>query len=67
MLRMIQNPSTLVAAVMKEKYYKNGDLLEAKLGPRPSLIWKSLFSYLELIRLGMAWKVGNGKKNKDMA
>lgn len=49
---------------MKEKYYKNGSLLEAKLGHGPSLVWRSLWSALGLIRAGVKWRVGDGRTIK---
>lgn len=62
---LIQNHSALVAVIMKEKYYKNGVLIEAKLAMAiKSLIWRSMFSSLDLIKTRLVWRVGNGSKIK---
>ncbi|XP_042969115.1 uncharacterized protein LOC122301804 [Carya illinoinensis] len=62
--RMLNNPSSLVARVMKEKYFKRENLLEARLGRGPSLIWRSLWSSMSLIKSGLIWQVGRGNKIK---
>ncbi|KAF5458995.1 hypothetical protein F2P56_022987 [Juglans regia] len=59
--RILSNPSSLVAKVLKEKYFRNSDLLEARLEYRPSLIWRSIRGALDLLKDGMVWRVGNGK------
>lgn len=46
--------------VLKDKYFRHSDLLHAKLGHRPSLIWKNLWSSLELLNAGLVWRVGIG-------
>ena len=40
--RLIQNPDSLVAKVLKAKYYKQTDFLKAKIGSNPSYIWRSI-------------------------
>lgn len=34
--RLLTNPNSLVAKIMQEKYYKQGDLLQARTGNAPS-------------------------------
>jgi hypothetical protein len=51
--RMMQNPESLVGLIMKAKYFPNNTILEAKLGTRPSLIWKSLLASKELVHNGV--------------
>lgn len=62
--RVLHQPSSLVAQVLKEKYFMEGNLLEAKLGLNPSYIWESLQSALDLVRQGLKWRVGDGKRIK---
>lgn len=62
--RLMMNPNLMVATIIKEKYFKQKNLLEAKLGSRPSFIWRSLFSSLELVQVGLMSRVGNGKTIK---
>ncbi|XP_042965938.1 uncharacterized protein LOC122299618 [Carya illinoinensis] len=59
--RFLQNPRSLVANIFKEKYYRSGSLLEAKLGHRPSYIWRSVWGALNLLKEGLRWRVGNDK------
>jgi hypothetical protein len=61
MWRMMQNPESLVGLIMKAKYFPNNSILEAKLGTRPSLVWKSLLASKELLLNGVIWRIGNGK------
>ena len=50
--RILSNPSSLVARVLKARYFPTGDLLNAKLGSSPSYSWRSIHSSLEIIRCG---------------
>jgi hypothetical protein len=50
--RIMQNPNSLVAKIMKCKYFPRSDLFEAKLGSRPSLAWMSMLSARELMHQG---------------
>jgi hypothetical protein len=40
--RLIQNPDSLVAMVLKEKYFPNGSFLDSQLSKRPSYVWRSI-------------------------
>jgi hypothetical protein len=60
--RLIQNPGSLAARVLKEKYYPEKSFLEASLGSRPSYIWRSLWAAKPLLQEGLIWKVGDGTK-----
>ena len=60
--RILNNPSSLVARVIKARYFPTGNLLNAKLGSSPSYSWRSIHSSLEVIRQGTRWRVGNGKQ-----
>ncbi|XP_042939564.1 uncharacterized protein LOC122274607 [Carya illinoinensis] len=55
--RFLLNPRSLVAKIFKEKYYRSGPLLEAKLGHRPSFIWRSVWGALKLLWEGLRWRV----------
>ncbi|KAG6661744.1 hypothetical protein CIPAW_03G196400 [Carya illinoinensis] len=59
--RIIQEPASLVAQVFKEKYFKSGNLMEARVGYCPSQIWRSLMSVMDLVKTGLVWRVGNGR------
>jgi hypothetical protein len=60
--RIMQNPDSLVAKIMKAKYFPRSDLFEAKLGSRPSLAWRSMLSARELVHQGAVWRIGNGEQ-----
>lgn len=40
--RIWSNPNSLVARVLKQRYFRNGSFLESNLGSRPSFAWRSL-------------------------
>lgn len=40
--RIIQALDSLVARVMKRRYFRHSDFMEAKLGSNPSYIWRSI-------------------------
>lgn len=60
----MQSPNSLTSQVFKSKYYKGGDLMSAKTGYNPSLVWKSLLAGRELLAQGLIWHIGNGEKVK---
>ena len=40
--QVVANPDSLVARVLKGKYYRQCDFLSTNLGPRPSYFWRSM-------------------------
>ncbi|XP_040986468.1 uncharacterized protein LOC121234565 [Juglans microcarpa x Juglans regia] len=60
--RILKYPLSLAAVLLKEKYFRHGNFLDAKLGAQPSLVWRSIWSAKVLLREGLRWKVGDGKK-----
>ena len=50
--RMLTNPSSLAARVLKAKYFPYVDILNASLGSSPSFTWQSIFHSLEVIKKG---------------
>lgn len=59
--RVIQPPNSLLARVLKSKYFKNSDIMQAVLGANPSYVWRSILWSRDLIRGGLCWRVGNGQ------
>ena len=59
--RLLENPNSLVACMYRAKYYPHGDVLKAGLGSYPSFTWRSIMQWLEVVRKGTRWRVGNGK------
>lgn len=47
-----------------QKYFRITQLLQAKIGHRPSHVWRSLCNSMELLKEGLFWQVGNGTYTK---
>lgn len=62
MWRLHNNESPLLSAVLKARYYKHCDPLEANRGHDPSLPWRSIWGAKSLLIEGMGWRVGKGDK-----
>ncbi|KAF5468835.1 hypothetical protein F2P56_012951 [Juglans regia] len=60
--RILQNPTSLVAQILKQKYFNKGDLLEAKLGIGPSFAWRGIHAGLTLLKKGLIWREIEGIK-----
>ncbi|GMI81993.1 hypothetical protein HRI_001868600 [Hibiscus trionum] len=58
--RLVSNPSSLVARLLRAKYFPTSDFLHASLGSTPSLTWKSIWSARGLLEKGLRYKVGSG-------
>ncbi|KAJ8449926.1 hypothetical protein Cgig2_029288 [Carnegiea gigantea] len=52
----------LVAWLLRAKYYPDGDLFAATLGPRPSFTWRCLMGARQVVLRGSCWLVGNGQR-----
>lgn len=59
--RLLQNPDTLCARVLKSKYYPHGSLLDTVFSSDTSQVWRGIEFGLELLKEGLIWRVGNGK------
>lgn len=60
--RLVSNPDTLCARVLRAKYYPDGNLLKA--GPKKgsSFTWQSIVDGLRTFMRGHIWRVGSGEK-----
>ncbi|KAK5846604.1 hypothetical protein PVK06_002898 [Gossypium arboreum] len=63
--RLVNYPNSLLARVLKAKYYVNSNFLNAPLGNSPSLTWKSIWSAKGLLEKGLCWRVGKGDSISD--
>jgi hypothetical protein len=59
--RLIEDPSSLVARIMKAKYHPQCSVMEAPLGRKPSFAWRSIVSAQPVIKNRLVWRVGNGR------
>ncbi|KAL3830578.1 hypothetical protein ACJIZ3_019380 [Penstemon smallii] len=58
--RILSRPDSLISRVLRAKYFPNHDLLEAPLGPKPSLTWRSIWGSIHTLQSGLRWRVGDG-------
>ncbi|KAH9800276.1 hypothetical protein KPL71_000599 [Citrus sinensis] len=65
--RLLQYPDSLVAQVLKARYYRHTDFMEAKVGSNPSFIWRSILWGREILQQGTRLRVGRGDKIQIMA
>lgn len=56
----MQNSYSLVAWILKSKYFFDSTLLKEKLSANFSFIWKSFMAFSALIKEGACWRIGNG-------
>ncbi|XP_042944508.1 uncharacterized protein LOC122278379 [Carya illinoinensis] len=62
--RIIQQPNSLAAQVLKLKYFPSVDFFQAKVGYRPSFIWRNFCAAKGLIEKGSIWRIGDGQSTK---
>lgn len=58
--RIIENPDSLLARLLKARYFPRSSFLEANPGHNPSYAWRSLIKARDTIQSGSYWRVGNG-------
>ena len=49
----------MLGRIFSAVYYPDGDILNAKIGYRPSYAWTSIFKSRTVFQRGGRWKVGN--------
>lgn len=59
---IVTNPSSLVARLIKARYFPDANFITARLGSNPSYFWRSIWEAQSVIKAGMCWKVGNGQQ-----
>ncbi|KAH9721602.1 putative reverse transcriptase/RNA-dependent DNA polymerase [Citrus sinensis] len=62
--RIMQSPNSLVAKVLKARYFKHEGFMNARLGSKPSFIWRSVLWGRQVIQQGSRWRIGNGENVK---
>ncbi|XP_026459578.1 uncharacterized protein LOC113360264 [Papaver somniferum] len=58
--RLIENPASLLAQVLKAKYYANCDILNSQCHDKASWVWKCLHTTMNKIKPFISWVVGEG-------
>ncbi|CAN6555765.1 unnamed protein product [Malus baccata var. baccata] len=64
--RLISEPSTLWARVLKARYFPNCSFLDAKKGGRASWVWASLLAGREILREGRPSPLGSVQVSKKL-
>lgn len=62
--RLIESPDSLCARVLKAKYYPNGTITDIAFPSVSSPTWKGIVHGLELLKKGLIWRIGDGRKTK---
>ena len=58
--RLVKEENSLVAHLLKSKYFPNNDILNSNMGPRSSFAWRSIIGVKDIIVQGNRWLVGDG-------
>lgn len=59
---LLNNPTSLVAKVLKARYYPQTDFLSASLGSSLSYSWKSIWALPMVVLEGLRWRLGDGNR-----
>lgn len=62
--RVLNNPESLLARILKQQYFKNGSFIDCGMGSRPSFAWRSILHGRELLKQGLMTRIGNGSETK---
>jgi hypothetical protein len=60
--RLIRDPGSLCARILRAKYYPHGDILKARKSGSLSYTWRSIMKGVQVLKDGVIWRVGNGEK-----
>jgi hypothetical protein len=59
--RIVKEPSSLSARILKSVYFPNGEFLDAELCTNPSRIWRSILDGRDVVKQGLIKRIGNGE------
>jgi hypothetical protein len=62
--RLIQYPDSLCAKVLKARYYPWGNILDTVFSSDPSPVWKGVEFGLDLRKMGIINRIGDGRKTR---
>jgi hypothetical protein len=58
--RIISEPDSLCASILKAKYFPDGDILNCQLKKGSSYTWQSIWAGIQSFKRGYIWRVGDG-------
>lgn len=58
---LISNPTSLVARVLKARYYPHSSFFAANVGNNASYTWRSIVGAKDILELGCRWRIGSGE------
>jgi hypothetical protein len=61
--RLILNPESLCARVLRAKYFPNCSIWEARNTFGISYTWRSILKGIQVLKEGIIWRVGNGRRS----
>lgn len=59
--RLLQQPESLSARLLKSIYFPHSSILQATLGNHPSQIWRAIIEGRDTLKLGLIKRIGNGE------
>lgn len=62
--RLLENPQSLCARVLKGRYYPTGDILSAGCPAEASRTWKAIICGCDVLRRGLIRRIGDGMKTE---
>ena len=62
--RLMQNPQSLVARLLKAKYFPHADFLDAAIPVNASYVWRSICAANVVLKAGLRWRIGTGSRVK---
>ena len=60
--RVLDDPDSLSAQVLKAAYFPGSDLLGAELGSHPSQIWRAILDGRDILAQGIIRRIGDGRQ-----
>lgn len=59
---ILQNPESMVARLLKARYFPWSSFLDAAIGSVPSFTWQSIVAGRDILTQGLQWQIGDGTK-----